>query len=263
VEGSFMSRKCKATEQRSFEEILAALPASEIYAKTLLARFSQICPLKAGATVVDIGAAQGRFLIGCVRQGFEAIGIEPFAEAREVGFRLAKHEGVDIKLLAGKGESIPLPSERCDVVTATSVIEHVEDAQAVFNEAYRILKPGGVFWFSTASSVCPLQMEISGFPLFGWYPNWIKLRIMNWAKLNKPHLVGYTTTPAIHWFTPWKARRMLSKAGFKRVYDRWDIRLLSEGGKIYKIGLSIVRSCALTKLIADIFCMGCAYAAVK
>ncbi len=258
-----MSKK-EATEKKSFEQILALLPGSEAYTRTLLARFSQLRPLKAGATIVDIGAAQGRFVIGCTKLGYEAIGIEPFDKAREVGLSLAEHEGVDIKLLAGTGEDIPLPSERCDVVTACNVIEHVQSAQAVFDEAYRVLKPGGLFWFSTVSSMCPRQMEISGFPFFGWYPDRLKIRIMNWAKLNKPHLIGHTETPAIHWFTPWKARRMLNKAGFKQVYDHWDIRLPSEGGRVYKTLLAFVQSCAFAKLMADVFIhRSCAYTAVK
>ena len=253
----------KATEKRSLDEAVETLPRVEAHIRMLLARLHRICPFQPGATVVDIGAAQGLSLIACVRQGFEAIGIEPWDRARQLGLHLAEREGVNIELLAGTGEDIPLPSARCDVVLANTVIEHVKDAQAVFNEVYRILKPGGVFWFSTVSSMCPRQNEISGFPFFGWYPSWLKVRIMTWAKTNKPHLIGYTETPAINWFTPWKTRRMLDKAGFKQVYDRWDIRLFSEGVRAYKAVLGIIKSCTFTKLIADIFCPDCAYAAVK
>ena len=38
---------------------------------------------------------------------------------------------------------IPLPNESKDTVFSTQVIEHVADHQALLNEAYRILKPGG------------------------------------------------------------------------------------------------------------------------
>ena len=253
----------RATERISFDEALVEMPRTEAHVKTVLARLRQLCSFASNATVLDVGAGQGLALIACAREGLKAIGVEPWEQARQTGLRLAEHEGVEIKLLAGKAESIPLPSSVCDVVLANTVIEHVIDAAAAFAEVYRILKPGGVFWFSTVSSLCPHQSEISGFPFFGWYPNWLKVRIMIWAKTNKPSLIGYTETPALNWFTPWKARQMLNCAGFKRIYDRWEIRLPSEGDAVCRAITRIIRAYALAKLCADILIPGCAYAAVK
>ena len=82
--------------------------------------------------------------------------------------------------------------------------------------------------FSPPARCAPIQGEIDRFPLFPWYPKPLKLRIMRWAVENKPELVGHTTTPAIYWWTPWMARRVLAEAGFRAVYDRWQIRLESE-----------------------------------
>ena len=143
------------------------------------------------------------------------------------------------------------------------MIEHVQDAEAAFNEVYRVLKPGGIFWFSASSSLCPRQSEIAGFPCFGWYPDRLKRRIMEWAKTHKPHLVGHTQTPAIQWFTPRKARRMLHKAGFTKVYDRWYLRLPSEGGRLYRWALGIIKLNAVTKFVADVLPRGSSYAALK
>jgi ubiquinone/menaquinone biosynthesis C-methylase UbiE len=150
------------------------------------------------------------------------------------------------------------------VVTCASVIEHVNDPQAAFNEVYRILKPNGIFWFVTASSRSPRQKEIDGFPFFGWYPDRLKRRVMAWTVKHKPHLVGHTTAPAINWFTPGKARRMLRQAGFRDVlYDRWDLRRPSEGGAAYRAGLRLVTLGRGTKLLADLMFPGCAYATMK
>ncbi len=253
----------QATEQKSFEEVFARLPQTEKEVKILLARLNQIRSLKEGETVVDIGAAHGSVLIGCARQGFKAIGIEPWDKAREVGEKLADHTGVKFTLLPGKAEEIPLPSESSDIVLARSVLEHVIDVKAAFREIYRILKSNGIFWFYTVSSLCPSQQEISGFPLFGWYPDRLKIKIMNWVKIKKPHLVGYSKTPAINWFNPWKTRRMLHEVGFTRIYDRWDLRLPSEGGILYRAGLKIIRSNPVTKVMADVFIVDCSYAGVK
>jgi ubiquinone/menaquinone biosynthesis C-methylase UbiE len=163
----------------------------------------------------------------------------------------------------GVAECLPVGDSSFDIVRASSVIEHVDDAAAAFKEAYRVLKPGGAFWFLTASSLCPRQGEIRGFPFFGWYPNGTKLKIMKWATSHRPDLIGFTQRPAIHWFTPAKARRMLNDAGFTKVYDRWDLRLPGEGGRAYQIALSIVKLGFATKFVADVALPCCSYAAIK
>jgi hypothetical protein len=144
-----------------------------------------------------------------------------------------------------------------------SVIEHVLDVEGAFAEASRVLRPGGVFWFYTASSMCPRQQEIRGFPLFGWYPDRLKRRIMAWAKENRPSLVGNTQTPAINWFTPRKARRMLRVAGFSRVYDQWDIPRLPEDSAMKRSVIAFIASTPLTKFVGNLLRPGCIYLAVK
>jgi 2-polyprenyl-3-methyl-5-hydroxy-6-metoxy-1,4-benzoquinol methylase len=260
-----MSTTRQATEQLSLNDALSALPESERYTRMLLARLQSIRPLpSASTTVVDIGAAQGGFVISCARLGYRALGIEPWAVARETAAELIARAGVDAQVLPGVAEATGLPAGQYDVVVAKSVIEHVNDAQASFNEMFRLLKPGGIFWFCTASSRCPCQHEIDGFPLFGWYPDPLKQRVMAWAQRHKPHLIGHTTTPAIHWFTRGKAERMLHQAGFRGlVYDRWDLRQPSEGGVVYQLALRLVKQGRATKFIADVLLPGCAFAAIK
>lgn len=252
-----------ATEQRSFEDVIASLPGQKSSAEAVFARVLRVGVMPRDARILDIGASAGGFLVACQEFGYHADGIEPWDEAREMSKRLAEHVGSPIRIEPGVAESIPFPDSSFDVVHASSVIEHVLDVEKAFSEIQRVLKPGGAFWFNAASAMCPRQPEIRKFPLFGWYPNWVKLRIMNWVKDAKPHLVGHTRTPAIHWFTPRKARRLLREAGFSKVYDRWDIRGEDEGGNLYKLALGIIRSSRLTKNVADVLVAGCSYLAVK
>jgi ubiquinone/menaquinone biosynthesis C-methylase UbiE len=253
----------KAGAKRTLEECQRTLPKLQVYTEVLLGRLASIKAFVTGQTVLDVGAAQGCFLVTVARMGFHACGVEPYKPAVQIAEVLARKEDVQIEVKEGTAERIPYPDNAFDAVFASNVMEHVADVETAFAEISRVLKPGGVFWFCSASSLSPRQEEIDGFPMFGWYPGRLKRRIMFWAKENKPQLIGFTDTPAINWFTPASARRMLLQAGFSQIYDRWDLRRPTEGGKLYWIVLSIIRSSVLAKLIADIIVPGCSYAAVK
>ena len=195
--------------------------------------------------------------------GHNAVGLELHRPAIEITGQLFKYKGVSIKLAEGRVEEIPFGSENIDLVLAFSVMEHVINLEDSLFEINRVLKPGGVFWFNSASSLCPRQHEIKGFPLFGWYPDRIKRYIMNWVKEKRPHLVGYTKTPAIHWWTPKKAKRKLQEAEFSKIIDRWDLRKLEEDYELRRTLASIIKNSNYLRRLADMAIPGCSFAAVR
>ncbi len=256
-------QRMKAREKWSVDEVIDQLPRTMRYTETKLQRLRQCADFPERAWVLDIGAAQGAFVYACQKLGYVSYGVEPWDEARAVAAELAERLSVELRIVRGTAEKIPFEDESFHIVHADNVVEHVIDLDAAFSEAYRVLKPGGVFWFSTASSMCPFQDEIAKFPLFGWYPNSLKLRIMRWAKEHKSDLVGGTQFPAVNWFTPGKARRVLQRHGFTKVYDRWELRSDNEGGMAYRWAIRLIRSSRVTKLLADMLVRGCSYSATK
>jgi ubiquinone/menaquinone biosynthesis C-methylase UbiE len=255
-------KKHFATEKYDFERCLKELPERKQHITLLIDRIKGFTTLKNDAKILEIGAAQGLSLIAFQELGYTSIGIEPWDDAIEVSKQLAKKFNTDINIKKGVAEKLPFTDNNFDVVIADSVMEHVKDVESVTREVFRVLKNGGIFYISTASAMCPKQGEIRLFPFFSWYPQKLKVKIMNWAVNKKPSLVGYTQAPAINWFTPWKADRMFKNAGFSDVFGTWDVLTEKEVGNKKTI-LKIIKSNILTKLIADVFVPGCLYITIK
>jgi len=252
-----------ATEQYSIDDARRCLPEARAHLDKILTRLQRLRPLPEAARFLDVGSAHGALLIACARKGLDAIGIEPWESARSVAWELAAAEGVPINVVAGVAEQLPLPEESFDIVHSNAVFEHVLGPRAMLAECYRVLRPGGVFWFSSASAMCPRQHEITRFPFFGWYPDRLKRRIMAWAKDRRPHLIGHTETPAVNWLTPGRAKRMLHEAGFSGVRDQWQIRLPEEGGRGHALAVRFIRATWPTRRLADMMTPACSFAAVK
>jgi SAM-dependent methyltransferase len=251
-----------ANEQRGVAEILAEIPGKRRWAATVMARLRRVAPLPERPQILDVGAAGGGFAVACAQLGWPCVGVEPWEPARRTAADVAAHAGVEVRMLAGSAEALPICDAQFDVVHASSVIEHVARLDDAIAEIRRVLRPGGAFWFNAASALCPMQEEITGFPLFGWYPDRVKRSIMAWARDERPQLVAFSRTPAVNWFTPRRARALLARHGFTRVFDRWDLRGDDEGGAAYRVALRAIRTSRPLRFAADLALSGCSFAAL-
>lgn len=251
------------TKQFDVSAELARLQGCERIARIRLERMRRVAALSDRPRVLDLGCGTGLYVAAFARAGCDVVGVEPFDEARDTANAVLRELGLDARVVDGSAEEIPCQDGSFDFVYANQVIEHVADPAASFAEVARVLAPGGVFWFSAVSVLCPVQNEIRGFPLFPWYPDRLKRRIMMWARDHHPRLVDFTPSPAINWFTPRKARRLLRANGFDAVWDRWDLRGADEGGGAYRAALALVKSLPPARLLANVVVRDCAYGARK
>lgn len=102
-----------------------------------------------GKKILDIGANAGTMISYLTSElGADAYGIEPVwsscIAARKYWLPLQEKS----RLVRSVGEKLPFADESFDLITSFNVMEHVKDPQAVMQEGWRLLKPGG-FWFST------------------------------------------------------------------------------------------------------------------
>jgi SAM-dependent methyltransferase len=256
-------RKHVAKERYSIDQVSAGMIAKKKWVSDVLKRISPKINKNGKLKVLDIGCAQGQVLAALHELGHIAYGVEPYKPAIQTANQLSKLLKFQFTIKEGTAESIPFDSNQFDCVLAFSVMEHVENLEVSLLEIYRVLKSGGVFWFNSASSMSPIQSEIGMFPFFGWYPDKMKRRIMKWAKINKPELVGHTKTPAIHWWTPNKAKIKLHEAGFNEIWDRWELENHDLHGGLRKYGLLLAKKNKFIRNIGDILVPGCSYAAKK
>jgi ubiquinone/menaquinone biosynthesis C-methylase UbiE len=105
--------------------------------------------LEPGQTVLDLGSGGGiDVLLSAKRVGptGKVYGLdmtdEMLALARE---NLRDSGATNVEFLKGTIEAIPLPTNSVDVIISNCVINLSNDKDAVLREAFRVLKPGGLF----------------------------------------------------------------------------------------------------------------------
>ena len=112
-------------------------------------RLDQILETKlaSGQTVIDFGSGPGHDLFLAARKvgsNGRAIGVD-FTDAMiQEATSLAKEKGLtQVELVKASIENIPLDDNTADAIISNCVINLSMDKQKVFDEAFRLLKPGG------------------------------------------------------------------------------------------------------------------------
>jgi len=104
-----------------------------------------------GNTMLDIGCGGGFLAEEFAKDGYEVTGIDPAVNSIQAARQHAAQCNLPIHYHVGRGESLPFPDFKFDVVACCDVLEHVDDVNRVIAEAARTLKRGGVFLFDTVN----------------------------------------------------------------------------------------------------------------
>lgn len=92
-----------------------------------------------GKKILDVGAGTGRISIPLSDLGGEVFALDSSEEMLKVLKRKKPH----ITTILGDAEHMPFKNNMFDIVLATFMIVHLKDPTRFFDEAYRVLKPGG------------------------------------------------------------------------------------------------------------------------
>ena len=107
----------------------------------------KVVPLAIG-DVVEIGVGPGLnlqyYILDTVNK---VIGIDPSDELNKIAKKNANKVNLDIEFNLSSAESIDLPTSSVDSVVCTFSLCSIPNPQKALKEIYRILKPGGKYYF--------------------------------------------------------------------------------------------------------------------
>jgi arsenite methyltransferase len=153
-------------------EELAGLPDQVTDVSLGCGNPTAIAELQPGEVVLDLGSGGGIDCFLAARKvGAEGhvIGLDMTPEMIKLARRNAKQVGAtNVEFRYGEMEDIPLPDESVDVIISNCVINLSPDKDAVFGEAYRVLRPGG-------------RMMVSDIVIHGDLPSSIRDNLDAWA----------------------------------------------------------------------------------
>lgn len=156
-----------------------------------------------GGEIIDIGCGSGHFLEAAAELGWKVSGTEFSTEA------VAECKRKGIEVFPGSASAEVIGHGRYDVVTCMEVIEHLQDPLREVRKAFDLLRPGGIFYFTTPNFDC-LERFILG---------------------DRYDIICFPEH--LCYFTPKTVDFMLTKAGFSAV------SLYTQGFSLSRIASSI------------------------
>ncbi len=152
-----------------------------------------LCEIRPGLRVLDVGCGEGRFCRMLRAKGVEPVGIDPTESLLKVA-RERDAQGVYLNAFA---ENLPLENDHFDVVVSYLTLIDIPDFRAALGEMTRVLKPGGKLVIANLTSMATATPHMwwrdeNGEKLF-WTldhymterPEWVEwrgIRVINWHR---------------------------------------------------------------------------------
>jgi SAM-dependent methyltransferase len=143
----FTDRVPVFSEAENYDEYYteANLQVPEVVRRRIGEIIEEFAPLRQTNRLLDIGFGAGTILDIGREKKWEVFGVEVSKQAVE------QAERAGFSVFHGDLAEARYPNHYFDVVIASEIVEHLPEPQKLFDEAARILRPGGLFWATTPS----------------------------------------------------------------------------------------------------------------
>lgn len=133
---------------------------------------------------LEIGCGGGQNAIALARQGATAFGVDPSAKQIEYARRLAKECGMKAKFDIASAEKLSMFRDGYfDLALSSHAFGYVEELNKAYREAYRVLKPSGLFVLCMGN---PFYM-ITAYHLSGNKMESVDDDYLSWPNVEKWH----------------------------------------------------------------------------
>ncbi len=105
--------------------------------------------------VLDVGAGTGRLSLVLSKSGALVTALDVSGKMLQI----LQNKDKKIETVVGDAESLPFPDNTFDIVTAAFLVVHLKDPNTFFDEAYRVLKDGGILAFSNINQKEPPEVQ--------------------------------------------------------------------------------------------------------
>ncbi len=189
--------------------------------------------------VLDIGCGAGAQGQLWLERGHRYRGIDINQPLIQLAQERARQQHLNAEFKVGSATQLPFANASMDVCLLPFLLEHVVAWEACIDDALRVLRPGGLIYISTTSSLCPSQDEFN-LPGYGWYPRPLKRYFEHRAVTDWPAVVNYAKYPAVNWFSVYQLGGYLAARGCT-VLDRFDLMDGRSKGALARFVLAVLR----------------------
>ena len=114
-----------------------------------------------GKKVLDIGAGTGRLTMMLAKRGAEVTALDVSKKMLDGLNKKCVQAKLRVSTIVGDAENLPFDNNTFDIVTAAFLIVHLKDPTRFFDEAYRVLKDGGLFIVTNINQKNPPLVKTS------------------------------------------------------------------------------------------------------
>ena len=134
-------QRCKAERVRGHEaEVIAGMVERSVSVRKKLAA---IRPLPSEARVLEVGSGAHGLIF--YFEAADRVGVDPLADHYRALF--PAWQGM-ARTVAAFGEDLPFENASFDIVMCDNVVDHAESPRRIVEEIGRVLKPGGLLYFT-------------------------------------------------------------------------------------------------------------------